>query len=59
MLRTKKDHRDLLVRTLDELKNLEQKVNNGEPAGWEGVRRRVVLKADITDAIQLLLYDVT
>lgn len=55
----KKSVQELLTRILDELKNLEHKIEEKEPAGWEGYKRRSLLKLDIKDALQMLSYDIT
>lgn len=46
---------DLLRRCQWEIKNLTEKVSRGEPHGWEGSRRRLVLNGEIDEALKWTL----
>jgi hypothetical protein len=55
----KKEIKNLLSQCLSEINNLQDKITHNEPEGWEGSKRRLVLKSRLDDAIKLLSYDVT
>ena len=44
-------HLKLLKAALWEINNLQQKLRINEPEGWEGSKRRMILKQEIQSAI--------
>jgi hypothetical protein len=51
--------KQLLTACLNEMENLQLKIACSEPEGWEGSKRRCVLRKRLEETIARLTYHVT